>query len=688
MASAEVAAPIDALGPEEGEPEVAPEPEPEPAPTSLTEEQIVGYYAVLNSEGEEAASAHLCEILQLMEYRFDARLAIKLDYAMYALEFSQKQSNSLNMDTVEGGSPREAKNPLVSLAAKFFSDTFLHHYCLYHLVFSEQQGFQEFTQDLLVETSIVPTFDEAIPDHEHEQAIEDAREAMEAGATAKAQAEAAAQAELEATQEKEMKEAAEQERLRQLERKPATLDEAIQHLVATRLEEEKAKLAAEYQVKEDELASKLEELKEKGFPWITNPLACSLLSLLMLIASSHLATASPWETIHQQTPTADGGGTHPSIRYGHSANPVGEEMVVTHGYFYDHDQKGNTPPAPAGRFGHATASYNGDLYMYGGHDGGFAGSGPDGQLGGSDFDDVWKLDIKTGNWTQLHPEHYTDHFLPDGNESGTPGPRYLASSAVVGDMLVLYGGLQEDQGDVWGLNLTSNKWELLSEEIDHEYDSQAPGRRAGHTLTAIKSPWHRADHEYHDGQTGGVLLYDHLASNHVASGHAASDHLASDHVASNHVASDHVASNHLASDHVASDRLASYPLSSDHLASNHVASYSHIPLPQITWQKLPDLPFGIYDAKAIASSSSIFTFGGHLCTESQGEHLFHYVNEVYRLDLTESVQVPKQAGPLSLSRVTAVLSPRGPLSLSPSVFSTAYNPDSQAAAAPQAPGQT
>ena len=38
---------------------------------------------------------------------------------------------------------------------------------------------------------------------------------------------------------------------------------------------------------------------------------------------------------------------------------------------------------------------------------------------------------------------------------------------------------------------------------------------------------------------------------------------------------------------------------------------------ELTWTRLPDIPFGVYDFRASASpSGAIFTFGGHLCTST------------------------------------------------------------------------
>lgn len=119
-----------------------------------------------------------------------------------------------------------------------------------------------------------------------------------------------------------------------------------------------------------------------------------------------------WEVVHEQTPRALGSSTSPSIRYGHSMNANGGDILMTHGYFFDREtgnatwmsdtwamqsmpphkwrrlvagvpqdqahasySKGGMPVAPCGRFGHATAVLGGYMYLYGGHDGGMSRHG-------------------------------------------------------------------------------------------------------------------------------------------------------------------------------------------------------------------------------------------------------------------------------------------------------------------------
>jgi hypothetical protein len=48
----------------------------------------------------------------------------------------------------------------------------------------------------------------------------------------------------------------------------------------------------------------------------------------------------------------------------------------------------------------------------------------------------------------------------------------------------------------------------------------------------------------------------------------------------------------------------------------------------IYWTKLPDVPAGVYDGRAAADSSALYSFGGHLCVDTKGDNPFYYLNSV------------------------------------------------------------
>ena len=53
------------------------------------------------------------------------------------------------------------------------------------------------------------------------------------------------------------------------------------------------------------------------------------------------------------------------------------------------------------------------------------------------------------------------------------------------------------------------------------------------------------------------------------------------------------------------------------------------------WQKLPDLPYGIYYHKVVIHENFAYVTGGHLCSETKGDMPNYYLNHVLRLDLTD-----------------------------------------------------
>eukprot|EP00798_Chlamydomonas_sp_ICE-L_P017900 gene17900-24292_t len=405
------------------------------------------------------------------------------------------------------------------------------------------------------------------------------------------------------------------------------------------------------------------------------------LALLLRAPSASVGATGEWVTVHEQTPKQKGTKTQPSIRYGHAAVSVGDDMIITHGYYYDRETSsatwlsdswamgldpphtwrqlnkgmsqeqtydayadGKKPYLPAGRFGHMAAVHNGSVYMHGGHDGGISRHGRQNYEPGYDFDEIWKLRVKTGSWKLLDPKPDAGNIAKGG--SGSPGKRYLGGSAVVADKYLTYGGLSEKQGDMWALNLVTSTWELLCEEVFST--DGGPGRRVGHSLTPVDFPASTPE----GGRTQGVLLYGGRYIDHTGSS--------------------------LTSDVFFFDlstqswrQLALAPGSPEPRARKyHAKASAWIPAPggassslmgfiiggtittpgltcsaetwafsldcditQITWTAMPNIPAALYDSRATTSSKHLFTFGGHLCSDSKGEHPWHYVNEVQRLEL-------------------------------------------------------
>ncbi|GAX81353.1 hypothetical protein CEUSTIGMA_g8784.t1 [Chlamydomonas eustigma] len=268
----------------------------------FSEEQLKDYIR-LSTESDSATSADfLAGILGFKDYRFEARDAIKLDYASYNLAFASEQNfglirtaalynfgHNLLLTCMGGASLADAeataKSELISACrpkpgadtpffspemvariGQYFARTLFAHYRLYQQCFNTEQDLTEYTDSLLVETPIIPLFNEAIPEAEWIAQVEEKRvqkEAEEASAAAAAAA-AAEKAELERTEREKAE--AHAARMAELAKKPGTLEEAVEKMVALRLEKEREILATEYKSKEDILLQKLENLEARARP--------------------------------------------------------------------------------------------------------------------------------------------------------------------------------------------------------------------------------------------------------------------------------------------------------------------------------------------------------------------------------------------------------------------------------------
>ena len=329
------------------------------------------------------------------------------------------------------------------------------------------------------------------------------------------------------------------------------------------------------------------------------------------------------------------------------------------------------PHSPTGRFGHSTGTYNGTLFVYGGHDGGISRHGKQNYEPGYDFDELWSYDVSgPKGWNLIKP------YSQQG-----PGKRYLHASTVVGNKFLVYGGLSESQGDVWSYDFPSNTWELLSPEISRS--KGGPGRRVGHTLTPIDQPITPGSNtrvrgflvvggRYIDLDGSSALeatpaffdldkkVWRNLNVLPAVTGgalpggrkyHASSDAWVA-------VAAD----GSLVPSSSTSRRTIKSAASTSYVHVT-VVSGGTITTPGLTctaeswlatvdcagtavsWQKLSDLPLALYDIRGATSPDGVaFAFGGHLCTEGKESSglPYYYTNSVYKLDL-KGVKVPATA---------------------------------------------
>jgi hypothetical protein len=239
---------------------------------------------------------------------------------------------------------------------------------------------------------------------------------------------------------------------------------------------------------------------------------CLLFSICLTILHVASAAAVGWQIVHPQTSVAEGTGTQPSIRYGHTCNAYKGDLLVTHGYYYDRPRAaptwlsdtwamaaadgtfrwecwsgnlpqavaynsystGRKPRAPCGRFGHVSAIIGDALFLYGGNDGGYSRTNRDDYKPGHDFDELWRLDLTNLSWSLVRPT------------GAGPGKRHMAGGTAVQGSFIVYGGIGPDRGDAWSYSPTENRWELLVGMVRTEQGG--PGERCGHGMVPWTTP--------------------------------------------------------------------------------------------------------------------------------------------------------------------------------------------------------
>lgn len=262
----------------------------------FTQEQLLEYHKRLDNP--DSAAGYLAEVLGLPDYRFDARQAIRLDYASYVLEFAKEQVygpvrtaslfqvaqsvmetctsdapfpeceerfKSLMLSRVSprpGSDTAQFSPDQVSKFAAFMARGLFRHYKLYQFVFTREQGHAQYSAQLLVETPIIQPFAGALSQADWDAYHAQQRGAAEAARQAAEEAQALRQAEEAQAAEAARRAADEERRKEELARKPATLEQAIEHLVAVRLEAEKELMAADYKSREGTLLAKITALEE------------------------------------------------------------------------------------------------------------------------------------------------------------------------------------------------------------------------------------------------------------------------------------------------------------------------------------------------------------------------------------------------------------------------------------------
>eukprot|EP00873_Tetraselmis_striata_P040169 jgi/Tetstr1/460433/TSEL_005692.t1 len=427
-----------------------------------------------------------------------------------------------------------------------------------------------------------------------------------------------------------------------------------------------------------------------GGLWVaTSPcsLALPLLCATLLLSTVGIAAGEGegWHRVKEYTDEAAGGGHSPAIRYNHGAVVVGDEMVVSHGYFYNREtsdpewlydtwsinlaatqpqwtliatgippakaytayKAGKTPSLPSGRYGVTLSHHRGSLYMFGGTDGGASKHGRTGYEVGYEMDELWQFELRTRKWT-----------LVEARGGYQPTARYLHTAVVLGDSLYVYGGNKDGAGDVAVLDLRTRRWAQLVDEAAGI--AAGPGPRLGHTAAAFESSAMRGFVVYGGRRRGAstaklggdVWLFDAGASawagplTAVTPGGTPPPAPRVYHaMAALPGGSWQGERSWAALGAVVSLGSVTTPVMSCNTEAWAMWVSANASL--VSWSRLPDLPVGHYHHSLVAHGSAVYGFGGHLCSTTKGDHPFYYLNHLEALPVGG-------LGPPSLASLVAV----------------------------------
>ncbi len=177
-----------------------------------------------------------------------------------------------------------------------------------------------------------------------------------------------------------------------------------------------------------------------------------------------------WSFVAPQRSPVHGGRDYPSVRYSASAVAYNGELIVTHGYFYNHAirhpawqsnawafnfasrrwrlvHEGEKAGAPSARYSSSAVLYDHALWMYGGDDGGHKTSMFN-YIFQAWFDELWRFDLRSYTWQQVR-----------SLSKPAPVKRALHAAVVIGDGMFVYGGLE--LADTWRYDFAKRTWSLL-----------------------------------------------------------------------------------------------------------------------------------------------------------------------------------------------------------------------------------
>ncbi|DBA74712.1 TPA: hypothetical protein ACH3X2_009374 [Trebouxia sp. C0005] len=359
-----------------------------------------------------------------------------------------------------------------------------------------------------------------------------------------------------------------------------------------------------------------------------------------------------------------------SIRYSHCANVFEDQLVITHGYFYNTEVKGpqwlsdawlmslqspfamkqihkgvtdtaaastyskkQTPPVPSGRYGSTSVAYKNQLWMFAGTDGGYSKHGNGGYELGYDMDELYVFDIKSHSWELV---------LPKGQR---PAARYLHSAVVVGDSMVIFGGNDKASGDVWSFQFAARRWKLLSKVVP--MNKGGPGSIFAHSAvaTADDSGFLVFGGQYVDDNLIDDVWYFNIEKrkwrkmavygpkNSKPAPRSFQEMAAVPWHGHVHSESGNITKiGEQATVAVFTGGSTRTPLLLCTAETWLMIVNPHTR--QQVWERLPDLPYGIYYHKVVVHDNFAYVTGGHLCSETKGDMPNYYLNHVLRLDLS------------------------------------------------------
>ncbi|KAA6426624.1 MAG: hypothetical protein FRX49_03734 [Trebouxia sp. A1-2] len=356
--------------------------------------------------------------------------------------------------------------------------------------------------------------------------------------------------------------------------------------------------------------------------------------------------------------------------YSHCANVFEDQLVITHGYFYNTEVKGpqwlsdawlmslqspfamkqihkgvtdtaaastyskkQTPPVPSGRYGSTSVAYKNQLWMFAGTDGGYSKHGNGGYELGYDMDELYVFDIKSHSWELV---------LPKGQR---PAARYLHSAVVVGDSMVIFGGNDKASGDVWSFQFAARRWKLLSKVVP--MNKGGPGSIFAHSAvaTADDSGFLVFGGQYVDDNLIDDVWYFNIEKrkwrkmavygpkNSKPAPRSFQEMAAVPWHGHVHSESGNITKiGEQATVAVFTGGSTRTPLLLCTAETWLMIVNPHTR--QQVWERLPDLPYGIYYHKVVVHDNFAYVTGGHLCSETKGDMPNYYLNHVLRLDLS------------------------------------------------------